>query len=121
MLREGILLLVKHGRCRGAWQERFRVCRLPVAAAGDEYVARVIYFIIIFFSFPLASSSNACVGLLISEVLLSGETRFSSSPKSAGSSAVGSGVGGRMLSRGRGASPPGVPARAPGSSLVIPR
>lgn len=45
-----------------------------------------IYFMIFFFPFPLASSRNTCVGLLISQVLQSGETRLSSGPKSTVSS-----------------------------------
>lgn len=54
---------------------------------GDECAGMVIYlFYDFFFLFPLASSTNACVGLLISRVLQSGETHLSSGPKSAGSS-----------------------------------
>lgn len=65
----------------------------------------------IFFFFPLASSRNACVGLLISQVLQSGETHLSSGPKSTGSSVLWE--AGRVFPV-----PLGVPAHAPGSPLV---
>lgn len=75
---------------------------------------RVIFLFIylFFFPFPLASSRNACVGLLISKVLQSGETHFSSGPASAGSSPPWE--AGRVLSRGWGSSPsPGGPCPHP--------
>lgn len=79
---------------------------------GNECAGMVIYlFHDFFFPFPLASSRNACVGLLISQVLQSGETHLSSGPKSSDSSLPWE--AGRVFPI-----PLGVPAHAPGSSLV---
>lgn len=49
MLQLGIL--VKCRRSRGAWQEQFGICHLPVTSAGDEYVVRVIYLFHYYFLF----------------------------------------------------------------------